>query len=167
MGLDIAVLRNPTYVKPLGNASDDDYDRYTVVYNVPAFASSLDGRPSGFYDGELERHHPRPSWSYSGYNYLRELLCRAAFGVSPRVIWDDPDTYKGHKYGGLVPLVNFSDCEGALGPETCRTIADALEHLPLPTLLDRDERDYAERGRALLLASLRDAADHAGFALWE
>jgi hypothetical protein len=163
MGLDIYVLRNPTFVKSRDEATDEDYDTLTLIYNDEAFFGHADGLPQGLYRGELSKRHG--GWSYSGYGHLRDILCRAAFGVGSQIVWSDPERFASHRLSGLVPLIGFSDCEGAIGPATCERIINALYAVPLDDLTDA-EREYAEHGRDQLLACLRDARDHRGFAVW-
>ena len=69
--------------------------------------------------------------SYSGYNEWREMLARLvgypeAPHPSPRragemsnaaSVWNDP------KPGPFVELINFSDCEGVIGPRTSAKLA--------------------------------------------
>lgn len=162
MGVDIYALRNPTFVKPRDEAEDGDFDSLTLIYNDPAFFGHADGLPQGFYRGERSPRHG--GWPYGGYGHLRALLCRAAFGVEPETVWREPDRFAPHKFSGLVPLIGFSDCEGAIGPATCSRIINALESLPLDG--SGDDGAYAEQGRAKLLDCLRDARDHRGFAVW-
>jgi len=159
MGLDIYALRNPTFIKAEAE-SDDDWDLGTYICNDPAFKDRADGRPEGIYAGELKRHR---GWSYGGYNRLRAIICRAAFGVEPKAFWPEAHRYAQGDHGGIVPLVNFSDCEGAIGPVTSATIADALERLGPISDPDGDSWD---QGRMDLIACFRDAAEHDGFAVW-
>ena len=77
--------------------------------------------------------------SYSGHGQFRAALCEAALGVPPENVWEDPDEFRGKPF---YELINFSDCEGAIGPEVCaklaadfqreRAVRDALEAKDLP-----------------------------------
>jgi hypothetical protein len=165
MGLDIYAVRSPVLVKPRDEGTDEDADELTMVYNDPAFQGArMDGRPEGFYRAESREHYG--GWSYGGYNKARELICRAAFGVEPQVVWNDPESFDSHPvYGALVSLIHFSDCEGATGPVTSRGIADALEAIKLD-VLDADDVEYASASISKLLGCFRDAAEHDGFAVW-
>jgi hypothetical protein len=159
MGLAIYALRNPVFVKPFDVATDEDHDTLTCIRNEACFTGHLDGYPEGFYGGELSERHG--SWPYSSYNRLRELICQAALGISPRQVWNAPSCFRpASEFEGIFALVNFSDCEGAIGPVTSAKIAEALGRLSLDAIKD------AEDGRAKLLACFRDAADHNGFAVW-
>ncbi len=155
MGLDIYTLRSPVFVKPREQATDDDSDALTYIYGDD-FPDRLDGLRPGMYRGDQERHG---GWSYGGYNRLRELLSEAAYGVEAREVWARPERFASHALSGLVALIHFSDCEGAIGPLTSARIAEALVAL---TVSD----DYAAEGHARLLACFRDAAENDGFAVW-
>ncbi len=159
MGLDIYALRNPQSVKAEATA-DDDWDNGTRISNDAPFVGHADGLPEGFYSGEMVRHR---GWSYGGYNRLREIICRAAFGVEPKEFWREPHRYSQGDHGGLVPLVFFSDCEGAIGPRTSAKIADALERLGP---IGDPDGDSWDDGRIALIGCFRDAAEHNGFAVW-
>ncbi len=155
MGLDIYTLRSPVFVKPREQATDEDFDALTYIYSDD-FPDHLDGLRPGMYRGDTEGHG---HWSYSGYSHLRELLSEAAYGVEAREVWARPERFASHALSGLVALIHFSDCEGAIGPLTSARVAEALAALTV-------EDDYAADGHAKLLACFRDAADHNGFAVW-
>jgi len=53
--------------------------------------------------------------SYGTYNGFRDRLSKIAHGVNPNVIWKNPEIYKSSAF---YELVNFSDCEGVIGPDT-------------------------------------------------
>lgn len=166
MGLDILAVRAPVFVKPCKDATDEDRDALTCIYATePEWADRLDKLPEGLYRvAGSERHG---SWSYGGYNRLRELVCLAAFDVMPDAVWKDPQHFENDGvFGGLVALIHFSDCEGAFGPMTSRRIADGLAALDLSKIEDEPDHAYAVGGVAKLLACFRDAAEHDGFAVW-
>jgi len=58
--------------------------------------------------------------SYSGYNMWRTHLCQIALDVPPDDVWEDPEAYDGMPF---VELINFSDCEGCIGPKTSAKLA--------------------------------------------
>jgi len=59
--------------------------------------------------------------SYSGYGAFRTALCRTALGVEPEEVWEDPESFSDKPF---VELINFSDCEGTMGPEVCAELRD-------------------------------------------
>lgn len=58
--------------------------------------------------------------SYSWYNLWRDHLCRAANGFPVEEIWMDP---YGEREALFWELLNFSDCQGTLGPAACAACA--------------------------------------------
>lgn len=64
--------------------------------------------------------------SYSGYNAWREMLSSAALGLSPEAVWDSNGELAECPF---YELINFSDCEGTIGPEACAALAvDFVAH---------------------------------------
>lgn len=120
MGLDITAYRGLT---PVENAQDWDSDtRYdaglVTLYPNPDFpdrsAPLLADVPYKPAEGFGFR-----AGSYGGYNGWRAELARLA-GYSADFHgtgWDVPES------GPFVELVNFSDCEGVLGPIVCAKLA--------------------------------------------
>ena len=126
MGLDISTLRNATLIKEVavGNLTDEDYElvdedyeHVSIIY--PAYEGlRLDGKPEGIYRGD-----PGISFragSYGGYNAFREELSRLALGAEPRTVWNNLEAYEGRP---CFEIVHFSDCEGAIGPDTSAKLA--------------------------------------------
>jgi hypothetical protein len=142
MGLDItahaAVLLTEEH-----ELTDECWDKGHVhIGETPfehALGSLLPGRCYSTAGESLEFR----AGSYSGYNIFRERLSQAALGVAPIALWNDPDSYR---FRAFFELINFSDCEGQLGPEVCaklaRDFAEQRERVR-PRLLDADEfHDY-------------------------
>lgn len=64
--------------------------------------------------------------SYGGYNRWREELSKAALGVPPERVWANPGAYTDKPF---YELINFSDCEGVIGPEVSAKLShDFQEH---------------------------------------
>lgn len=72
---------------------------------------------------EVGKEAAHAHFSYGGYNRFREAVALTGMGVSPREVWNDPDRYRDHPLFGLV---NFSDCEGVIGPVYCQRIHEGL-----------------------------------------
>lgn len=140
MGLDISVY---TDAKPLEEQPAKDADGHW-----PESVWDLDGAVYAWADEGNERSlrglspetwysaaysHGFRAGSYSGYNRFREDLCRAALGVEPRKVWNDAAAYTERPF---YELINFSDCEGTIGPEAA---ADLY-------------RDFGEQEEAVLAA---------------
>lgn len=152
MGPDIQAFSQCRFVGP---AVDDDYDEHedhVLIYVLAPFLDRLDGSPQGWYAVDGQRTYFRAG-SYSGYNEWREQLCRAALGVFPRAIWDDPEGFAGKPF---VELINFADNEGSIGPKTSAKLLTDFEQYPdLPSLVGDDyfERKYSAWRDAFALAS--------------
>ena len=95
--------------------------------------------------------------SYSGYNHWREKLCMMAHHISPPTIWSDPDKFKDVKF---FYLINFSDCEGVIGPEIAKHLAkdfadfqETVDNLPNDEEYEWFKSQYAKWRKAFELAS--------------
>lgn len=135
MGLDISVytdarLRAEQPVKDeKGYWPEEIWDEEGVVH---AFAykgmeRSLRGlEEDAWYVARYD--HGFRAGSYSGYGIFRTDLCRAALGVDPQAVWDDPSGYAEKPF---YELINFADNEGTIGPEAAadlyRDFADSEE----------------------------------------
>jgi hypothetical protein len=63
--------------------------------------------------------------SYGGYNAWRDKLAQLAGFASADDVWNQGSPQEKP----FVPLINFSDCEGIIGPETAARLAkDFAEH---------------------------------------
>lgn len=120
MGLDLSAYSNLQLVE----CSEQPCDDHVHVYPNSDFPGRADRLVKGCYTYG-KRFHFRGG-SYSGFNEWREWLSDIALGVSPREVWDDPERFVGKPF---VELINFSDCEGVIGPETSAKLAkDFAEH---------------------------------------
>lgn len=109
MGLDVTAIEKAEFVgRRNGNTRDESI---MSVYDIGF--DRLDGKEEGNYRGATEFDFA--AGSYGNYNEWREWLCRTFLGVEPRAIWDAPEKFAGQPF---VELINFSDCEGAIGPVT-------------------------------------------------
>lgn len=78
--------------------------------------------------------------SYSGYGYWRAVLCENALGVPPQIVWSSPEKFVERPF---FHLINFSDCEGTIGPEICRKLAtDFRMHNGKLALFNGDFEDW-------------------------
>ena len=57
--------------------------------------------------------------SYRGYNTFRDLICRAAHGISAEEFWSSGKYWGSEAFGALI---DFSDCEGTI----CYSVAAEL-----------------------------------------
>lgn len=129
MGLDVSFYAAATLVhgdlhpralsEPRDYPGEECYDHFAVAYVNPDFPDQADGitHRSCWETGRRSAHIHH---SYGGYNIFREWLCKAMHGVEPQVIWSDPEAWWDKPF---VPLINFSDCEGLIGPVTAYRLA--------------------------------------------
>lgn len=119
MGLDITAVSKAVW----GRDGSDEYDGYddnlVSAYQNGDFPDQFDYLKDGWYrvDGETFRFR---AGSYGGYGAWRRSLCAQALGVDVEEIWDNPEAFKGRPF---FELINFSDCEGTIGPVTSAKLA--------------------------------------------
>lgn len=119
MGLDITAYSN---LKALNRKpTDDDYDEKVVIYSDDHFKARLDGMPDGTYETTNDTKETRfRAGSYSGYSHWRSMLAKLALDTTPEYIWEHLSDFEGKPF---IELINFSDCEGAIGPKTAKKLA--------------------------------------------
>lgn len=127
MGLDISYYTN-TKAVPDAERDDDGYpvdSGCVLAYVNPDFADhadSIEHEAIYSYDDSGSFR----AGSYGGYNAWRDELATLAGFPSASQVWEKAD-YDGP----FEPLINFSDCEGIIGPETSARLArDFAEHQP-------------------------------------
>lgn len=132
MGLDISVYPKVALTTE-HKQSDDCWEAtpehiYAGTFNFPqSHRGLIEGRCYVAY-GDA------PSWgfragSYSGYNEFRRRLTQAAYGVAidPYFVWDNRDKFRDKPF---FELIDFSDCEGCIGPEACTDLAKDFDDWP-------------------------------------
>jgi hypothetical protein len=127
MGLDISAVQVVEFARE--RMDDDDWG--DAESPLPLIRNQdVPDRGDGLADGLYRRGGESMSFragSYSGYNLWRAWLCKAALGVSQEEVWRGGDTAFAGK--PFVELINFSDCEGFIGPKTSAKLAlDFAEH---------------------------------------
>lgn len=123
MGLDISACSRVKRVKPFTgweNGADALYEQglrpVSDKYDFPHHLGSLQ---PGWYEVEGEETRFRAG-SYSGYNAFREWISRVALGVPPEVVWESIRAGQADfKNKPFVSLIDFTDCDGVIGPEVC------------------------------------------------
>lgn len=152
MGLDISAYRRLTKLdvlfnddgEPVDPATREPVDDYYKVWSNPGFPGRADGLEDRACYGYAEAEHVF-SRSYGGYNHWLETLAKLAgypqefremFGV--REASHAAAAWNGRVKAGAPfwELVNFSDCEGTIGPVVA-------------TKLARDFADFDERAKAI------------------
>jgi hypothetical protein len=129
MGLDITAY---TDIAKIDNEEVADF----FAYAHPAFPLQNEGI-EGYHTG-LSVHDFRAG-SYSGYNQWRNHLCMMAHGVSADSLWHIAMNDWTHDSitadSPFVALINFSDCEGLIGPNMSAKLATDFDQ-------------YAEKAKA-------------------
>lgn len=116
MGLDIDAYRTVKFVHAIADDDDGDYAATErALYPNPDFPEQADGLKRGVY--AVEGGTGFRAGSYSGYNYWRSELAALVGKTADRIHRDDVRT------GPFVELINFSDCEGVIGPTTSAKLA--------------------------------------------
>lgn len=154
MGLDILAISK---IKLAGKEAFDEYgdllvDKYVKLYVHPDFpnqADDIEDRRAYSYDED--NIFSFRAGSYSGYNRWRDMLANMAGYGDARTLWKNP------RPGPFSELVNFSDCEGVIGPKTSAKLAkDFAEYQHVAdNLTDSDyfKTKYAEWRKAFEIAS--------------
>lgn len=154
MGLDISVYEVAT-LTPEHEHNEQCWEQGHVraCLLTPSMARSLRGL-------EAERCYEVSGYSfsfragsYSGYGAFREALCEAAHGIDVREIWADPEPWSNCEF---FELLNFSDCDGTIGPDAAADLAKdftALRERIYPLLDEIDQSRYDDWERATTLAA--------------
>jgi hypothetical protein len=133
MGLDITAYEiiQPTKTPRLPDGEldyDEMYERGIVeAYLVNSeFSQSFRGLELGQCYQTSGQTYSFRAGSYSGYNHFRAAVSVAVLGVDPHTVWDHREAYRNKPF---FELINFSDCEGTIGPEACADLKrDFDEH---------------------------------------
>lgn len=164
MGLDVIAYRQLTEAK--GNEAFDEtgelrdgWFQVNVNSDFPQRADALMDQHAYKY---AESHHFRAG-SYSGYNFWRDKLAEMAgypqssyeqYGKEwpsyAATVWQNP------KPGPFMELINFSDCEGIIGPDTSAKIAKDFAEFQSKADAHTDDhfrRLYAEWRKAFEMAA--------------
>ena len=120
MGLDIRAFERVTLTKshPVTDSCWDE--EHILIHDPPDFPNSLGGLVPGRCYRPVGKQLGFRAGSYSGYNAWRSLLCVFALGVEPKEVWNAPKRFEGKPF---TLLINFSDCEGEIGPKACAILA--------------------------------------------
>lgn len=122
MGLDISALSKIDFTKRY--TEDADIDNEIYLYPEKWVALQNEGIEEGRYSFSGDHHRFRAG-SYGGYNYWRKMLAEMV-GKTPEQIWEKPEEHKGTPF---FELINFSDCEGFIGPKTsAKLYQDFVDH---------------------------------------
>lgn len=124
MGLDITAVSGATRIGP--HDWDNTDDACVNMRDQPDFTQQADGVEPGLY--RCREQSSFCAGSYGGYNAWRDDLARiAGYGVAHDPTGRGREYFRGALKAGRGPfqeLVNFSDCEGTIGPKTSAKLAD-------------------------------------------
>jgi len=139
MGLDVYAVKNAKRIEDPKVSEVDDLDCVFGGHFADRLGSLVDGE---YYEGELSDAHF--GCGYGRYGVFREMLAQLA-GYAPKNT-EEPkpgeNDFMGRLYafhhphfvatlnsdgGPFYELINFSDCEGYIGPECCKKLADDFE----------------------------------------
>jgi hypothetical protein len=160
MGLDVSAYSKVALVAAKANVAEDKIDEMHETCASFYVNHDFEGRQGTIVDGfySYDDSFGFCAGSYGGYNNWREKLALLA---GYRSSGND----EGHHHsqgawdadsGPFWELINFSDCEGVIGTETCTKIAaDFAKFQPLADAhVDQWFRDkYAEWRKAFELAA--------------
>lgn len=166
MGLDITAASKIELIPD----APVDLDAFHIGANPDEFADRADGLKPGLYRSHAELNFR--AGSYSGYNAWREQLAElAGYPAQPANFGDavrgrPPKEHSAGAWsatsGPFWELINFSDCEGVIGPRTSAKLAKDFADHQAKADAHPDEwfRDlYAMWRRAFELASDAGAVD--------
>jgi hypothetical protein len=133
MGLDITAYSRLQFLRRRAGDDNDDYDwsgHECSLWIEPAFVAQADGMQEGIY--RFGEKFDFRAGSYGGYNHWRDQLCVMTHGVPAQTLWDKPANYPAFS-----ELINFSDCEGLIGPKTSgKLLHDFEAHLDKAERMD-------------------------------
>lgn len=86
----------------------------------------------GFHVEGLHREYSdMPHWSYSGFSAFRIQVATSVGILNLQRWWDcgSPRCQEGEDVEALRPLLDHSDCDGALTPSECAQVAPVLRRV--------------------------------------
>ena len=162
MGLDIAVFRTAR-ITPPHDLDDDCWEEGHVMVGTP---EGMEHALGGLEPGRCylaDRDHSFRAGSYTGYGHWRTDLAKTIHKVIPETIWHDEDAWVGKPF---YELINFSDCEGTMGPGVCAKLyADFALHRDA-YMAAHDPGDWCRESYDDWLEGFRVAATTKGLVLF-
>lgn len=120
MGLDVSFYATAARLRDIPESGEYDYDGgETALYVNPEFPVQADDLTTGIYSVDAGGHIG--CGAYSRYNRWRDQLAALAGYGSAEAAWRQSDG--GRTEGPFWELINFSDCEGVIGPRTSAKLA--------------------------------------------
>jgi hypothetical protein len=123
MGLDITAYRK---LETAPDADPDNYDYETVCRIYDGMETNFPGRITGVKPGlyHFANQFGFRAGSYGGYNVWRDQLAKLAGNTGAEQVWN-----RGVPGSAFYELINFSDCEGVIGPVVAaKLLRDFIEY---------------------------------------
>ena len=145
MGLDVTWYRRLRPVPECVDIRDGVgwCDEHVSFFDNPDFPGRAEGVETEMcYDVGTDDCGEVFCSSYSAYSRWRTALSRMALGVDSERVWEEWPNYAGKPFA---ELINFSDCEGTIGPVVAtRLAADfaAFDERARETMSDNHYRIY-------------------------
>jgi hypothetical protein len=135
MGVDISAYRNVKRVMcDRGSEGECDHEYAHPNEDFPGRADDISRGCYEVADDDKSEYEQGVHRAYSSYNRWRERLCAVVLGVQPDQVWNYPEHFAGKPF---FELINFSDCEGVIGPQTCAKLAKDFEELAWADQVER------------------------------
>lgn len=109
--------------------------------------------------------------SYGTYNDIRDYISRYAIGKPSREVWGDCSDLKDNEPypHPLCHIINFSDCEGFIGPKAVKEMAEYLQ-IHECEIYEKFKKDHDEGEDTFysnvfinLSKGIRETARHGGY----
>ena len=167
MGLDVRAYRSVELVTTdteKGYALDEQGEEVIHLYPAEDFAARMDRLVPGFYRASRDESFGFRAGSYIWYGSWREWLANqvgASFWARTAMAWAHHPTLPAIRPGQpFYELIDFSDCEGCIGPETSKKLAkDFAEQADKVKGDEVQMRIYRNFQQAFELASNGGAVD--------
>jgi hypothetical protein len=161
MGLDITAHKNliaPQDCEEVRDAAGDL--KWDAGWHEVCLNNSFPSRGDGLQDGQVYKSEDSFGFragSYGGYNSWRDQLAKLAGYSNAQQCWATPE-----KSGPFYELINFSDCEGVIGPDTSKKLAEDFATFERMAGLHEDEwfrSKYQDWKKAFEFASENGCVD--------
>ncbi len=166
MGLDIVAFEHATLVSSC-DPNSAEHEDHIVAWTDEGMARSLRGlQPGRCYAGSGQQVAFRAG-SYTTYNEWRRELAKRALGAPLSAVWANPSRFIGRPF---FEILNFSDCEGTIGPiaaaELAADFASLRETVAAKPLPDPEDEDWFMNRYDAFRTSFRLAAHGGGLVLF-
>jgi len=130
MGLDVVAFEHANPV-PFCDKDCDEHDEHIVAWVDTGMGRSIRGLTPDCCYTVSGREIAFRAGSYSGYGEWREQLSQRALGAAATTVWANAEAFASRAF---YELINFSDCQGTIGPEAAADLADDFRRLRVAVL---------------------------------